>query len=159
MALRCYCYPLCPINLVVSPVRAGLTVFRRSLCCLTTTSKHFWAKANPSRLRVSTSLPSGKDNLPHIVCTAPNKSTARALHGLLEIAKKAHDLPGINGYVTGDAALIPQVLANGHIALAVMSIINDDSIFKDGVGVEIDREFIEASTPAYDEFIEKLRKA
>ena len=101
----------------------------------------------------------GKDNLPHIVCTAPNKGTARALHHLLEIAKKAHDLPGINGYVTGDAALIPQVLANGHIALAVMSIINDDSIFKDGVGVEIDREFIEAGTPAYDEFIEKLRKA
>ena len=101
----------------------------------------------------------GKDDLPHIVCTAPNKSTARALHGLLEIAKKAHDLPGINGYVTGDAALVPQVLANGHIALAVMSIINDDSIFKDGVGVEIDREFIEAGTPAYDEFIEKLRKA
>jgi hypothetical protein len=101
----------------------------------------------------------GKDNLPHIVCTAPNKSTARAIHGLLEIAKKAHDLPGINGYVTGDAALVPQVLANGHIALAVMSIINDDSIFKDGVGVDIDREFIEAGTPAYDEFIEKLRKA
>jgi len=101
----------------------------------------------------------GKDNLSHIVCTAPNKSTARALHGLLEIAKKAHDLPGINGYVTGDAALVPQVLANGHIALAVMSIINDDSIFKDGIGVEIDREFIEAGTPAYDEFIEKLRKA
>ncbi len=48
----------------------------------------------------------GKDNLPHIVCTAPNKSTARALHGLLEIAKKAHDLPEINGYVTGDAALV-----------------------------------------------------
>ena len=101
----------------------------------------------------------GKDNLPHIVCTAPNKSTARALHGLLEIAKKARDLPGINGYVTGDAALVPQVLSNGHIALAVMSIINDDSIFKDGVEVEIDREFIEAGTPAYDEFIEKLRKA
>src|SRR6266511_2076947 len=101
----------------------------------------------------------GKDNLPHIVCTAPNKSTARALRGLLEIAKKAHDLQGINGYVTGDAALVPQVLANGNIALAVMSIINDDSIFKDGVGVEIDREFIEAGTPAYDEFIEKLRKA
>ena len=100
----------------------------------------------------------GKDNLPHIVCTAPNRSTAWALHGLLEIAKKAHDLPGINGYVTGDAALVPQVLANGHIALAVMSIINDDSIFKDGVGVEIGREFIEAGTPAYDEFIEKLRK-
>ncbi len=61
--------------------------------------------------------------------------------------------------MTGDAALVPQVLANGHIALAVMSIINDDSIFKDGVGVEIDREFIEAGTAGYDEFIEKLRKA
>ncbi|MCI0561123.1 MAG: hypothetical protein MN733_21770 [Nitrososphaera sp.] len=101
----------------------------------------------------------GKDDLPHIVCTAPNKSTARALHGLLEIAKKAHGLPGINGYVTGDAALVPQVLANGHIALTATLIVNDDSIFKDGVGVEIDREFIEAGTPAYDEFIEKLRKA
>ena len=101
----------------------------------------------------------GKDDLPHIVCTAPNKSTARALYGLLEIAKKAHDLPGINGYVTGDAALVPQVLANGHIALAATLIINDDAIFKDGVGVEIEGEFIETGTTGYDEFIDKLRKA
>ncbi len=100
----------------------------------------------------------GKDNLPHIVCTVPNKSTARALHGLLEIAKKAHDLPGINGYVTGDAALVPQVLANGHIALTATLIINDDTIFKDGVEVEIGGEFIEAGTASYDEFIDKLRK-
>ena len=101
----------------------------------------------------------GKDDLPHIVCTAPNKSTALALHGLLEIAKKAHDLPGINGYVTGDAALVPQVLANGHIALTATLIIYDDTIFKDGVGVEIEGEFIEAGTDGYDKFIEKLRKA
>lgn len=101
----------------------------------------------------------GKDNLPHIVCTAPNKSTARAIHGLLEIAKKAHDLQGINGYVTGDAALVPQVLANGHIALTATLIVNDDTIFKDGVEVEIEEGFIGAGTPAYDEFIEKLRKA
>jgi len=100
----------------------------------------------------------GKDDLPHIVCTAPNKSIARALHGLLEIGKKAHDLPGINGYVTGDAALVPQVLANGHIALTATLIVNDDTIFKDGVGVEIESEFIEAGTTGYDEFIEKLRK-
>ena len=101
----------------------------------------------------------GKDDLPHIVCTAPNKSTARALHGLLEIAKKAHDLPGINGYVTGDAALVPQVLANGHIALTAILIVNDDTVFKDGVEVEIERECIEAGTIGYDEFVEKLRKA
>ena len=101
----------------------------------------------------------GKDNLPHIVCTAPNKSTARALHGLLKIARKAHDLPGINGYVTGDAALVPQVLANGHVALVATLIINDDAIFKDGVGVEIEGEFIETGTTGYDEFIDKLRKA
>ena len=101
----------------------------------------------------------GKDHLPHIVCTAPNKSTARALHGLLEIAKKAHDLPGINGYVIGATALVPQVLANGYIALAATLIINNDAISKDGVGVEIEGEFIEAGTPRYDEFIEKLRKA
>ena len=101
----------------------------------------------------------GKDDLPHIVCTAPNKSTARALHGLLEIAKKAHVLPGINGYVTGNAGLVPQVLANGHIALAATLIINDDAIFKDGVGVKIEGEFIETGTTGYDEFIDKLRKA
>jgi hypothetical protein len=81
------------------------------------------------------------------------------LHGLLEIAKKAHDLPGINGYVTGDAALVPQVLANGHIALTATLIVNDGTIFKDGVGVEIEAEFIEAGTAGYDEFIEKLRRA
>src|SRR6266498_4295410 len=100
----------------------------------------------------------GKDSLPHLVCTAPNKGTARAIHGLLEIAKKAHDLPGINGYVTGDAALVPQVLANGHIALTTTLIVNDDTIFKDGVEVEITGEFIEAGTASYDEFIDKLRK-
>jgi hypothetical protein len=100
----------------------------------------------------------GKDDLPHIVCTAPNKSTARTLHGLLEIAKKAHDLPGINGYITGNSALVPQVLANGHIALAATLIVNDDTIFKDGVGVEIEGEFIQAGTAGYDEFIDKLRK-
>jgi hypothetical protein len=101
----------------------------------------------------------GKDDLPHIVCTAPNKSTARALHGLLEIAKKAHNLQGINGYVTGGAALVPQVLANGHMALTATLIINDDTVFKDGVEVEIEGEFIEAGTAGYDEFIDKLRKA
>ena len=100
-----------------------------------------------------------KDNLPHIVCTAPNKSTARAIHGLLVIAKKAHSLQGINGYVTGDPALVPQVLANGHVALTATLIVNDDSIFKDGVEVEIEREFIEAGTAGYAEFIEKLRRA
>src|SRR5512140_700954 len=100
----------------------------------------------------------GKDDLPHIVCTAPNKSTARALHGLLEIAKKAHDLPGINGYVTGDAALVPQVLANGHNALTATLIVNDDTIFEDSVGVNIEREVIEAGTAEYDEFIDELRK-
>ena len=100
----------------------------------------------------------GRYDLPHIVCTAPNKSVARALHGLLEIAKRAHDLPGINGYVTGDAALVPQVLATGQVVLAAMTIINDDTIHKDGHIVEFDGEFIEAGTAAYDEFIEKLRK-
>lgn len=100
----------------------------------------------------------GQDDLPHIVCTAPNKSTARALYSLLDTAKKANDLPGINGYVTGDAALVPQVLATGQVVLAAMTIIYDDTIHKDGHIVELDGEFIEAGTPAYDEFIEKLRK-
>ncbi len=101
----------------------------------------------------------GKDGLPYIVCTCPNKSTARASHGLLEIAKKAQDLPGICGYLTGDAALVPQVLATGQAVLPIMTILNDDTIFKDGVGMEIEGEFIEAGMAGYDEFIEKLRKA
>ncbi len=101
----------------------------------------------------------GQDDLPHIVCTAPNRSTARALYGLLEIAKKAHNLQGINSYITSNTALVPQVLANGRIALAATLIINDDTIFKDGVEVEIEREFIEAGTAGYDAFIDKLRKA
>lgn len=101
----------------------------------------------------------GKDNLPHIVCTAPNKSIARALYALLETAKKGQDLPGINGYVTGNAALVPQVLANGYTALAVMTIINDDTILKDGGKVDIEGDFIEAGTVEYDHYLEKLRKA
>jgi hypothetical protein len=101
----------------------------------------------------------GKDDLPHIVCTAPNKSIARALLGLLEIVKKAHDLQGINGYITGNAALVPQVLANGHIALTATLIVNDETICKDGVEVAIGGEFIEAGTPRYDEFIDRLRNA
>ena len=101
----------------------------------------------------------GKDNLPHIVCTAPNKNIARALCALLGTAKKGQDLPGINGYVTGNAALVPQVLANGYTALAVMTIINDDTILKDGGRVDIEGEFIEAGTAEYDHYLEKLRKA
>jgi len=50
------------------------------------------------------------------------------------------------------------VLANGRIALAATLIINDDTIFKDGVGVKIEGEFIEAGTAGYGEFIEKMRK-
>jgi hypothetical protein len=104
----------------------------------------------------------GKDDLPHIVCTAPNKSTARALHGLLEIAKKAQDIQGIAAQLTGDAELIPQMLANGHIALTALVITDSDTIYKDGVDVEFDSKWgtcIEAGTPEYDEFIEKLGKA
>jgi hypothetical protein len=104
----------------------------------------------------------GKDDLPHIVCTAPNKSTARALLGLLEIAKKAQDIQGIDAYITGDAQLVPQVLANGHIALTAVVITDSDTIYKDGVEVEFDAKCgtcIESGTPEYDEFIETLRKA
>ena len=104
----------------------------------------------------------GKDDLPHIVCTAPNKSTARALHGLLEIAKKAQDIQGIDAYITGDAQLVPQVLANGHIALTALVITDSDTIYKDGIDVEFDAKCgtcIESGTPEYDEFIETLRKA
>lgn len=103
----------------------------------------------------------GEDNLPHIVCAAPNRSTAKAIHGLLEIAKKAQDLPGICGYITGDATLVPQVLATGHIALTALVIMDDDTIFKDGTGVEFDSECgtcVEAGTAGYDEFIDKLRQ-
>ena len=104
----------------------------------------------------------GKDDLPHIVCTAPNKSTARALHGLLEIAKKAQHIQGIAAQITGDAELNPQMLANGQIALTVLLINDSDTIYKDGVHVEFDSNWgtcIEAGTPEYDDFIEKLRKA
>ncbi len=104
----------------------------------------------------------GKDDLPHIVCTAPNKSTARALHGVLEIAKKAQGIQGIAAQITGDAELIPQMLANGHIALTALVITDSDTIYKDGVGVEFDSKWgtcIEAGTPEYDEFIEKLGKS
>jgi len=104
----------------------------------------------------------GKDDLPHIVCTAPNKSTARCLHGLLEIAKKAQDIQGIAAPITGDAELVPQILANGQIALTALVITDSDTIYKDGVDVEFDSKWgtcIEAGTPEYDGFIEKLRKA
>ena len=101
----------------------------------------------------------GKDDLPHIVCTAPNKNIARVLYSLLKTAKKGLDLPGINGYVTGNAALVPQVLANGYTALAVMTIISDDTILKDGGKVDFEEEFIEAGTTEYDRYLEKLRKA
>lgn len=104
----------------------------------------------------------GQDDLPHIVCTAPNRSTARALYGLLEIAKKAQQIQESDACITGDAELVPQVLANGHIALAALVITDSDTIYKNGVDVGFDTKSgtcIEAGTPEYDEFIEKLRKA
>lgn len=104
----------------------------------------------------------GKDDFPHIVCTAPNKSTARALLGLLEIAKKAQNIQGIDAYITGDTQLVPQVLANGSIALTAQVITDSDTIYKDGVDVAFDAKCgtcIESGTPEYDELIEKLRRA
>ncbi len=102
-----------------------------------------------------------KDDLPHIVCVTPDRSTAKALHALLEIAKKAQHLQPIDGYISGDAALVPQVLANGHIALTALVIRDDDIIFKDGTGVEFESEYgtcIESATAEYDQFIDRLRK-
>src|SRR5215203_1118728 len=83
----------------------------------------------------------GKDDLPHIVCTTPNKSTARALHGLLEIAKKAQAIQASNAYITGDAELVPQVLANGQIALTALVITDSNTIYKDGVDVGFDSKW------------------
>ena len=40
----------------------------------------------------------GKDNHPHIVCTCPNKSVARAILGLLEIANKVKEMPSTDAY-------------------------------------------------------------
>ena len=104
----------------------------------------------------------GKDDLPHIVCAAPNKSIARAIHGLLEIAKKAQLMQESDTSITGDAELIPQVLANGDMALAALVITDSDTIYKDGIDVKFDAQCgtcIEAGTPEYEKFIEKLRTA
>jgi hypothetical protein len=77
------------------------------------------------------------------------------------IAKKAHDLQGIDGYISSDCFLAPQVLANGQLILAATTITWDDAVCKDGKIVNFSEEIfqIESGTPAYDEFIEKLRKA
>ena len=103
-----------------------------------------------------------KDDLPHIVCVTPNRSTARAFQALLEIAKKAQRLQSVDGYITGDAQLVPQVLATGHVALTALVIRHDDTIFRNTTAVEFDARWstcIEAGTGEYDEFIDKLRQA
>ena len=93
----------------------------------------------------------GKDNLPHIVCTCPDKSTAKAIYGLLEIAKKAREMPVRDAaYITCETYLSPQVLANGNTALVATMLLFDKPL-------DADDDEIEIGSPEYETFIEKLR--
>ena len=47
----------------------------------------------------------GIDNLPHLICTCPNKDMARGIQSLLTIAKKAQIIHVVNAYITSNCYL------------------------------------------------------
>lgn len=95
-----------------------------------------------------------EDHLPHLICTCPNKSMARAVQSLLEIASQAQALPISNAEVTMHGHLAPVILANGNLALAVTLIA--DAVWKNGEEIDYEGFELILGSSAYEELIRKI---
>jgi hypothetical protein len=95
-----------------------------------------------------------EDHLPHLICTCPNKSMARALQSMLEIVSQAHSLPTFNSEVTTHGYLAPVILANGNLAFAVSLI--DDVVWKNGEEIDYEGAGLILGSSAYEKLIQKI---
>ena len=95
-----------------------------------------------------------EDHLPHLICTCPSKSMARAVQALLEIASQAQALPISKAEVTTHGYLAPVILANGYLALAVTLI--NDAVWKNGEEIDYEGSELILGSSAYEKLIQKI---
>lgn len=96
----------------------------------------------------------GQDNLPHSICTCPNKDTARAIQSLLTIAKRAQTLQALNADVTSHCYLSPKILADGSLGM-VATVIND-TVYVDGEELEYNEPELLLGTSEYENFVSQF---
>jgi len=96
----------------------------------------------------------GADQLPHLICTCPNKDFARAICTMLEIAKRAQDLMALDAVITSNCYLVPKILADGSPAMVAS--VFDEAVWKDGQQVAYDEPDLELGTPEYEEFVQQF---
>ncbi len=96
----------------------------------------------------------GKDNLPHLICTCPNKDTARAIQSLLTIAKGAYGLQVVNAYITSHCYLSPKILADGSLGMVAWVI--NDAVYVDGKALEYNEPELQLGTSEYENFIRQF---
>jgi hypothetical protein len=96
----------------------------------------------------------GIDNLPHLICTCPNKDMARGIQSLLTIAKKAQTLHVVNAYITSNCYLPPKILADGTLGM-VATVIND-AVYMDGKELLYNEPEFLLGTQEYQAFAKKF---
>ena len=96
----------------------------------------------------------GQDNLPHLICTCPNKDTARAIRSLLDIAKGAYSLQVVNAYITSHCYLSPKILADGSLGMVVWVI--NDAVYVDGMELEYNEPELQLGTSEYENFVHQF---
>ncbi|HSG44238.1 MAG TPA: hypothetical protein VLA72_13900 [Anaerolineales bacterium] len=94
------------------------------------------------------------DQLPHLICTCPNKNFARAICGLLVMAEQAQCLKVPDACITSNCHLVPKILSNGSLVLVAS--IFDEAVWKDGEQLIYDKPALELGTPDYEEFIQQF---
>jgi len=96
----------------------------------------------------------GKDNLPHLICTCPNKDIARAIQSLLTIAKGAYSLQVVNVYITSHCYLSPKILADG--SWGMVAVIINDAVYVDGRELEYNKPELQLGTSEYENFVRQF---
>jgi hypothetical protein len=96
----------------------------------------------------------GQDNLPHLICTCPNKDMARAIQSLVTIVKRVYSLQVVNAYITSHCYLSPKILADGGLGL-VAWIIND-AVYVDGIELKYNEPELQLGTSEYENFVRQF---
>lgn len=96
----------------------------------------------------------GTDQLPHLICTCPNKDYARAIQSLLTTAKKAQTLQILNVYITSHCYLSPMILADG--SLGMVATVFNDALYMDGEEREYNEPELLLGTSEYENFVSRF---
>jgi hypothetical protein len=92
----------------------------------------------------------GKDYDKQLICTCPDKDSARANQSLLSIAQAAHNLQVVNACITSHCHLSPKILADG--SLGMVAIVINDAVYVDGNELEYNEPELQLGTAEYVHF-------